>query len=383
MKFADQLPNASIFVTAPGRVNLLGEHVDYNDGSVLPIAIDRAVNLAAEPLSGQRVEITALDLNQSVVFDLTQLDLKKDIDGRKLPSWAIYPAGVAWAIQKNGFSTQGFKAVFTSNIPIGAGLSSSAAVEVAFAALWQGLGGWPGDGMRLAQITLMAENQYVGLNCGLMDQFASANGVEGHALLLDTRNLNWKPIPLPAGTAIVIADSGVRRSLTSSAYNDRRAACEQAVSLLKSYLPGITALRDVSPSDFQTYAHFLPDAVRKRARHVVMECDRVDRAKELLADQDTKAFGQIMVQAHVSLRDDYEVSCPELDALVEIAMGLPGCWGARLTGAGFGGCTVNLIEERYATEFIKELKKGYLQKTGRQADVYLCHASQGVTVLKK
>lgn len=373
-------PSNYLTVTAPGRVNLLGEHVDYNDGFVLPAAIDRVVTIQAQPRDDQLVQLTAQDLNQSATFDLERLDEKKDIDGNPLPSWAIYPAGVAAVLKKHGYAVKGVEARFTSNVPIGAGLSSSAAVEVAFATLWRALGGWQMDQMTLARLCQEAENTYVGVKCGLMDQFASANGVEGHALYLDTRSLDWRPVPMPKGTAIVIADSKVRRSLANSAYNERRAACEEAVRLLKAKLPEIKALRDVTPEKFHQYADLLPGNVRKRAQHVVEECARVEKAIQLMDAGNAIGFGQLMYEAHASLRDLYEVSCPELDALVEAARQLPGCLGSRLTGAGFGGCTVNLVDEKQAEAFVTELKEKYLEATGKSADVYICRASQGPVI---
>ena len=374
------LPPAAYTVTAPGRVNLLGEHVDYNGGPVLPVAIDREVHVAVNPRAGTQVHLKALDLGQAVSFDLKRLDEKKDLNGAPLPGWALYSAGVAQALQKHGYAVAGIDASFTSNVPIGAGLSSSAAVEVAFASLWRAVGGWSCDPMTLAKMCLEAENQYVGLNCGLMDQFASTHGTEGHALYFDTRSLDWRPVPLPAGVVIVIADSKVRRSLAHSAYNERRASCEEAVATLSQFLPGIQVLRDVSPEQFSTYAHHLSPVVRMRAQHVVEECARVDQAVPLLEAGNARAFGQLMFAGHKSLRDLYEVSVPELDTLVDTAAGLPGCLGARLTGAGFGGCTVNLVEESAAESFIQQLKDAYQHATGQLADVYLCRASQGPRV---
>ena len=209
---ASHIPQARYQVTAPGRVNLLGEHVDYNDGWVLPAAIDRAVHLLAAPRPDRRVRLHALDLGQSAEFDLDALDSKRSPQGEPLPSWALYPAGVAWALAQRGLPLSGVEAVFQSNVPIGAGLSSSAAVEVAFAALWRLAGGWEMDNMTLAQAAQAGEIGYVGVNCGLMDQFASANGVADHAVCLDTRTLAWEAVPLPAGSVIVVADSGDRKS---------------------------------------------------------------------------------------------------------------------------------------------------------------------------
>lgn len=370
----------TLLARAPGRVNLLGEHVDYNEGAVLPCAIDRAVRLAAAPTDDGAVTLFAADLKRRVSFPIAALAEKKDSDGNPLPSWALYPAGVGWAVQQAGYPLRGMQAVYTSDVPIGAGLSSSAAVEMAFAVTFQALGGWQVERMSLARLCQQAEVEYVGVSSGLMDQFASAHGVEGHALYFDTRDLMWEALLLPPGTAIVIADSGVRRALANSAYNERHAACEQAVELLRRYLPKIHSLREVSPAEFAAYGEFLPEVVRKRAEHIVKEIARVETAVVALRRGETRHFGALMFAGHASLRDLYEVSTPELDALVNLARQLPGCYGARLTGAGFGGCTVNLVEESRAAAFIEGLRSGYQQQTGREAQVYLCRASAGAGV---
>ncbi len=367
-------------VRAPGRVNLLGEHVDYNDGMVLPVALDRAVYLVAAPTEDQIIHLRALDLSKAVSFRADQVEAKVDLEGEPLPGWARYPAGVAWALQEAGLEVVGAQVAYSSTVPIGAGLSSSAAVEVAFAGLWRAMGGWSVGNLDLARLCQRAENHYVGVACGLMDQFASACGVEGHALYFDTRSLEWQSLPLPAGTVIIVADSGVRRSLTSSAYNQRRQACEQAVELLRQYKPDISALRDISPPEFAAYSALLPPEIARRAEHVVREIARVESAVAALQRQDAQIFGALMYAGHASLRDFYEVSIPELDTLVDITRELPGCYGARLTGAGFGGCTVNLVEESQAEAFIQSLSEAYQGRTGRQAQVYLCRASSGVEV---
>jgi galactokinase len=371
----------TIQVRSPGRVNLLGEHVDYNDGLVLPAAIDRAVTIAAAPSGDNWVSLVALDLDESVIFDLDDLDARQDINGAPLPGWACYPAGVAWALRQAGLTVSGLQAVYNSDVPIGAGLSSSAAVEVGFAVAWRTLGGWPLPPLALAQLCQRAENLYVGMRCGLMDQFACACGVAGHALYFDIRSLEWQPAPLPPGTAIIIADSGMRRSLTTSAYNDRRAACEQAVEDLQHFLPKMHSLREISPQEFAAYSDCLEPVVRRRAEHVVKEIARVETALRALQRQDERVFGALMYSCHASLRDLYEVSTPELDTLVQLTRTLPGCLGARLTGAGFGGCTVNLVRQSDAPAFIDRLAAGYFQATGRQATVYLCQASQGAALL--
>lgn len=371
----------TLLACAPGRVNLLGEHVDYNDGLVLPVAIDRTVRLAAAPTDDDLINLIALDLNQISSFNLMDLQKKVDLNGDALPGWAQYAAGVAWSLQQEGLRVKGVKVAFTSNVPIGAGLSSSAAVEVGFAVLWQALGGWRIDPLRLAQICQNAENHYVGLACGLMDQFASACGKQGHALCLDTRSLEWRAVPLPQNTAIVIADSGVRRNLTQSGYNDRRAACEQAVLSLRQFIPELHSLRDVETTLFAAYAPYLPEDVRKRAEHVVKEIHRVNSALNALARDDQRTFGALMYSSHNSLRNLYDVSTPELDILVDLARTLPGCIGARLTGAGFGGCTVNLVVSDLSHEFITGLQEGYMSSTGRKVQVYLCQASHGAHII--
>ncbi|NPV55241.1 MAG: galactokinase [Anaerolineae bacterium] len=368
-------------IHSPGRVNLLGEHVDYNDGMVLPAAIDRRVTLRARAIGRRIVRLRAEDLNAETAFDLDHLDDKVDVNGLPLPAWARYPAGVAWAARRDGLEVRAVEATFTSQIPMGAGVSSSAAVEVAFALLWDKLACWGLARMALAQLCLRAEQDYVGVRCGIMDQFACACGVAEHALYLDTRSLEWQPLPLPSGATIIIADSGVRRALADSAYNQRRQACEQAVHLLRASLPGLRALRDVSPAQLDQLHSLLPPIVARRARHVVTECERVRQALNCLQRGDAAGFGALMFAGHASLRDLYEVSTPELDTLVAIAGALPGCWGARLSGAGFGGCTVNLVAEAAPAEFMERLCAGYARQTGREATVYLCHASAGAQVV--
>jgi len=371
----------TLIASAPGRVNLLGEHVDYNSGPVLPAAIDREVSLVASSNPDRIAHLYAADLDQEVRFSLDHFADKISLEGQPLPDWALYPAGVAWALTEAGLKVPGINVLYTSNVPIGSGLSSSAAVEVGFGVLWKQMADWRIDQLTLARICQRAENDFVGVSCGLMDQFACACGVARHALYFDTQNLDWYPTPLPEDTAIIIADSGVRRSLTNSGYNDRRATCEQAVKLLQQFMPGIQSLRDVKTTEFAAYAPYLPLQIRMRAEHVVKEIARVEFAVSALQRNDAQAFGALMYASHASLRDLYEVSTPELDALVELARELPGCWGARLTGAGFGGCTVNLVQQSHAEEFIEELRRGYALRTQREAQVYLCQASQGAQAI--
>lgn len=369
-------------VRAPGRVNLLGEHVDYNDGFVLPAAIDRATYMAFSPSDSDQTVLVAADFAQDASFSPQTISSKSQIDGSPLPEWAQYPAGVMWALMEDHRKTPGIHAVYASDVPRGSGLSSSASVEMAFMITWQCLGGWTLPSMQRALLGQKAENQYVGVKCGIMDQFASACGVENRLLLLDCRSLEWKTIPLPEDLSIVIADTKVRRKLTSGEYNKRRAACEEAVRSLKEDLPQIKSLRDVSVEDFDRFAEKLPEVVSKRARHVVEEIERSKQAETLLEAGNIRRFGELMNACHVSLRDLYEVSCPELDVMARIAQSLDGCYGARLTGAGFGGCTVNLVAREQAEAFSQSLAKGYESEVGYQPEIYITRASNGAELVK-
>lgn len=372
---------AAFLARAPGRVNLLGEHVDYNDGFVLPAAIDRATYIAFSPADSGQTTLWAVDFDSRAAFSPQTIAAKTQPDGSPLPEWARYPAGVMWALGEAGLETPAMDAVFASEVPRGSGLSSSASVEMAFGVAWQQLGGWSLAPMELAKLGQRAENQYVGVNCGIMDQFASACGVENRLLLLDCRSLAWETLALPEGVSIVVADTGARRKLTSGEYNNRRAACEEAARLLQAALPGIRSLRDASLADFNRLADTLPAEVEKRARHVVEEIERARQAILLLQAGDVSRFGELMNACHVSLRDLYEVSCPELDAMAEIAQSLPGCYGARLTGAGFGGCTVNLVAREQAEAFANALAAGYKSKTGFHPEIYICKASAGAKLI--
>lgn len=369
-------------VRAPGRVNLLGEHVDYNDGFVLPAAIDRAAYIAFSPTTAPHSTLEAVDFDQQASISAETLPTKTQTDASPLPEWGLYPAGVMWALLEAKIPVVSMNAVYASNVPRGAGLSSSASVEMAFMLAWQTLGGWDLPPMQRALLGQKAENQYVGVNCGIMDQFASVCGVENKLLLLDCRSLEWKTIPLPETVSIVVADTGVRRKLTSGEYNDRRAACEEAARLLQRDLPHVKSLRDVSVKEFDRLAKKLPAEIGRRARHVVEEIGRVEQAETLLEAGDVGNFGRLMNECHVSLRDLYEVSCPELDAMAEIAQSLEGCYGARLTGAGFGGCTVNLVADETVETFIRELANGYESKTGLRPEIHLTRAANGAELVE-
>jgi galactokinase len=367
---------------APGRVNLLGEHVDFNDGFVLPAAIDRATYVAFSPADSDRSTLLAVDFAEEAAFTPASIPAKTDAEGAPLSEWACYPASLAWALTEAGLTAPAMDAVFASDVPRGAGLSSSASVEMVFAVAWSALGGWTLPPMQRALLGQKAENKYVGVNCGIMDQFASACGVADKLLLLDCRSLEWQALPIPENVAIVIADTAVRRKLTTSGYNERRQACEEAVKILAKELPGIKALRDVSVEDFNRLCNPLPAVVGKRARHVVEEIERTRRAIPLLEQGQIREFGQSMNQCHASLRDLYEVSIPELNTMVEIAQSLPGCYGARLTGAGFGGCTVNLVDQSAVESFDTQLASRYQSQTGLNPEIYICRASEGARTIR-
>ncbi len=363
-------------IRAPGRVNLLGEHVDYNDGFVLPAAIDRAVWVACSPSTSPHSTLVAVDLDESISFSSETIATKTDINGQPLPHWAKYPVGVAWALNEAGYETPSLNVVFTSDVPRGSGLSSSAAVEMGFGSAWQAAAGWEADAMSRARLGQRAENQYVGVNCGIMDQFASACGKRDHALYLDCRSFEWQIVPLPNDVAIVVADTAVPRSLSDSAYNERRSACEEAARLL-----GAKSLRDVRVDDFHRNKNRLPELIARRAQHVVEEIQRAEQSVFLLGQNNVQAFGRLMNECHDSLRDLYEVSCPELNVMVNLARELDGCYGARLTGAGFGGCTVNLVAQSAAENFAQELAQRYQRETNREPRVYICHADDGAGVV--
>jgi galactokinase len=381
-QFQERFGEAPAYVVrAPGRVNLLGEHVDYNDGFVLPAAIDRATWLAFSSSDTDQTTLVALDLAEEVSFTPKTLPAKTDAAGDPLPGWALYPAGVMWALQEAGLGTPALKGVYASDVPQGSGLSSSASVEMAFALAWQTLGGWQRPPMERALLGQKAENHYVGVNCGIMDQFASACGEQDRLLYLDCRSLESRTLPLPNDVAIVIADTRMRRTLTSGEYNKRRADCEEAVRILRAKLPGIKSLRDVSVETFNQHASELPARVEKRARHVVEEIERSVRAIPLLEQGDMVEFGKLLNQCHASLRDLYEVSIPELDIMVNVAQSLAGCYGARLTGAGFGGCTVNLVARGQADAFSRALAAGYEGETGFSPEIYICSSSKGAELI--
>jgi len=354
---------------APGRVNLIGDHTDYNDGFVLPAAIDRQIAVAATPRQDSRVNVYALDFDQWDHFDLRKEFVRLDEN-----SWGNYIRGMAWSLLQEGWKLRGIDAAVAGNIPIGAGLSSSAAMEVAAGYAMLKLSDHELDRKSLALVAQKAENEFVGMRCGIMDQYIASMGRQNHALLIDCRDLGHRSLPLPTGARIVIVDSGVHRGLVDMAYNARRSECETAAAHF-----GVRALRDVSLTAFNNRAHELDPTVRRRARHVITENDRTVAAAGALAADDLKAFGNLMVASHASLRDDFEVSCPELNLLVEIALDIEGVYGARLTGAGFGGSVVALVQPEAAANLTEAIDGRYEPESGRRATVHVCTASEGVS----
>ena len=354
---------------APGRVNLIGEHTDYNDGFVLPMAIDRDIWVAFRPRKDRAVRLWSLDFGQASEFSLDAIAPDPSAP------WSNYVRGVAWALAKQNIALRGMDAVLQGNVPLGAGLSSSAALEVAAGLAFLASSGESLPLPDLALACQRAENEFVGNRCGIMDQFVSALGRAGHALFLDCRTLEHQHVALPEGYRIVVANSMVRRALVDSAYNERRAQCETAARIL-----GVKALRDADEGMLREASLELAGAAYQRARHVITENVRVLKAVDAMRQGDAETFGALMDRSHASLRDDYEVSCRELDALVEIARRQPGCPGARMTGAGFGGCTVNLVESGAVDAFVPDLREGYRAATGLHAEIYVCDAADGAAV---
>ncbi len=357
---------------APGRVNLIGEHTDYNAGYVLPAAIDRQIFVAARARKDSRINIFAQNFKQWDRFGI-QNDLEK-LSGNLCGN---YFRGIVWSLLQQGRKLRGMDAVVSGNIPIGAGLSSSAAIEVAVGFTLLQLSESEINLKDLALAAQKAENDFVGMRCGIMDQYIACLGQADHALLIDCRDLSYQDLPMPFEASVVIVDSGVHRGLMDMEYNSRREDCETAARHF-----GVPVLRDVSMAAFRERAHAMPAVVQRRAHHVISENDRTLAAADALRIRDLPAFGELMTASHVSLRDDFEVSCPELDRLVEIALDVKGVYGARLTGAGFGGCMVALVEKEAVDDLTETIEAKYGSVAGRQASIYICRASAGVSEIE-
>ena len=350
-------------VHSPGRVNLIGEHTDYNDGFVLPMVIDRAMWIALRPRTDGQVSVHSLDYEETAVFNLANLQHEGE-------HWVEYIKGVSWALQNAGYTLTGWEGVMVGNVPRGAGLSSSAALELATARAFTTVSNLRWDAAKMAKLAQKAENEWVGVNCGIMDQMVSAAGKHHHALLIDCRSLQTKLVKLPEETAVVILDTNTRRGLVDSAYNERRQQCETAVAYF-----GVSALRDVTMAEFEAQADGLDELIRQRARHVISENERVLTAVSAMKANDAVQLGQLMNASHVSLRDDYAVSSRELDVMVGIAQAQPGCWGARMTGAGFGGCAVALVQSTNAHEFTLSVATQYELATDIKPKIYISTGS--------
>jgi galactokinase len=356
---------------APGRVNLIGEHTDYNDGFVLPAAIEFYCWVAAAPRSDRNLVIHSAHFNETREANLDSISAS----GKK--HWANYPLGVAWALEGAGKRLRGANILVSGDVPLGAGLSSSAAIEVAvgFALLHQS--GHAIDRIELAKLCQKAENEFVGMRCGIMDQFVSCFGRASHALLLDCRSLKFELVKLPPGIQLVICNTMVKHELGTSEYNVRRAQCEEGVRMLRTVLPEVRALRDVTLTQLEEHHELLPPQVYARCRHVVTENARVLSAVRALEHGDLRALGTLMRGSHHSLRDEYEVSCPELDLITEIATDQRGVIGARMTGGGFGGCTINLVESDAVDAFKQNVAAEYSSKTGLKPEIFVSSASDG------
>ena len=354
---------------APGRVNLIGEHTDYNDGFVMPAAIDFCTWIKVSPRPDRMVSVFSWNFKELVEFSLD--------DSALAPRghWSDYVTGVAVTLDRAGFKLRGADLEIRGTVPIGAGLSSSASIEVATGLALLANSAYAVNPVELARLCQSAENDFVGMRCGIMDQFISCHGQEGKALLLDCRSLEFKHLPLSADVRLLICNTMVKHELAGSEYNQRRAVCEAGVQHLAQRIPGVRALRDVTERDLELHASELPELVYRRCRHVISENTRVQKAAVALEQGDLDSLGTLMNESHLSLRDDYEVSCPELDLMVELARPLPGVFGARLTGGGFGGCTINLVKAAHTDEFRSTLTQRYLKVAGVAPEIYVSGAA--------
>jgi len=356
------------FFRAPGRINLIGEHTDYNDGFVLPAAIDFAVWAAIAPRNDGRIRAFSTNFGEEAEFSLAR---GQERQGR----WSDFVEGPVWILQRCGYALRGADLLICGDVPIGAGLSSSAAIQVVVALALLTNSGLTVERSKLAELCRRAENEFVGARVGIMDPFVSCFGREGQALELDCRSLDCRWLSIPERAGLVICNSGVKHENAASQYNNRRSECEEGVSLLSDYLPGIRALRDVSRLDLESYGDRLPETIYRRCRHVISENARVKDASAALEREDLESFGRLMGESHRSLRDDYQVSCPELDLLVELSESTAGVFGARMTGGGFGGCTINLVDRDAVSQFERLIAPVYEKRTGRAAQIWVVSAS--------
>jgi galactokinase len=352
-------------------VNLIGEHTDYNDGFVMPAALDFSTWVRLAPLEQHRLQIYSENFNEEVDVDLDDANLAAR------GHWSDYPIGVAVTLERAGYRLRGARLRIRGDVPIGSGLSSSAAIEVATACALAANSGLKIDSRELALLCQRAENEFVGARVGIMDQFVSLFGQAQHALLLDCRSLEFRLLPLPDNVRLIICNTMVKHELASSAYNERRAQCEEGVRVLSEFYPNVKALRDVTIEQLEEHRSELSEVVYRRCRHVITENTRVIEAGEALERHDLERFGKLMAESHVSLRDDYEVSADELDLMVELGQKIDGVYGARMTGGGFGGSTVNLVREEKADEFRARVSGEYERVTGLKPEIYVTNAGNG------
>jgi galactokinase len=356
--------------SAPGRVNLIGEHTDYNDGFVLPSAIGFYAHVAVAPRADRKLVFRSTEFAEAFEADLSEAP-------KKLGGWCDYVMGVAVQLRKAGVEISGANILVHGEVPIGAGLSSSAALEVASAMALLQLAKAEMPLKEVATLCQRAENEFVGAHVGIMDQFVSCHGRKGNAVMLDCRSLDYELVPIPESVKFVICNTMVKHELSGGEYNLRREQCEAGVRIVAKAYPEIRALRDVSVKHLEAQRGTMPEVIYRRCLHVVQEDDRVVETVRRLRAGDLKTVGKLMADSHASLRDLYEVSCAELDAMVEAAQGLRGFIGGRMTGGGFGGCTVNLVEEKHTAEFAGKIAECYRAKTGIAPNVYVCSAADG------
>lgn len=356
---------------APGRVNLIGEHTDYNDGFVMPMAIGFYTWIAAAKRSDRTIEVYSEHFAEKISFSLDSLN------GPPSNHWGDFIRGVAETLQEAGYRLHGANLVIHGEVPIGAGLSSSASLEVSVALALVSLADLSVPLIELAQLCQSAEHKFVGTRVGIMDPFVASFGVAGHALMLDCRSLEYRLLAIPSDLRVIVCNSMVRHKLASGEYNLRRADCEAGVRVIQQFLPQARSLRDIGIDDLEKYKHALSSTVYRRCRHVITENQRVLAAVNALQSQNAERFGHLLFRSHASLRDDYEVSCRELDLLVDLASSRRGVYGARMTGGGFGGCTVNLVRSDCAETFRSEIARMYAETMGVTPEIYLCEPAQG------
>jgi galactokinase len=375
VEFAYRFGRSPTVSRAPGRVNLIGEHTDYNDGFVMPSALEFATLTAASRRPDRRLQIYSMIMDETREFELDSPPPGPSGD------WSDYVLGVALMLEGSGRTLSGADLLIWSDVPIGAGLSSSAALEVSCAHALLTESGLPFDPIEIAQLCQRAENDFVGMRCGVMDQYISCCGVAGHALLIDCRSLESRHVAIAPNLRLLIANSRVRHQHAGGEYNLRREACEEGVRLLSRYLGPIQALRDVTPQQLESKRRKLPELIYRRCRHIVTENARVLEAERALGSGDLVACGRAMNASHVSMRDDFEITCPEVDMLAGLAQTVKGVYGSRMTGGGFGGCTISLVEEWAVEKASQMLTDGYRIAMGRDVDIYVCAPSDGAQLI--